>query len=87
MAVNVAAASMLSTLIYWLAWRRDLFRSPPSSPELRGYLLASMLPAGVFLASVPIAYLASADATQLSWLSLVVLSPLVGRRSGRDRRA
>ena len=42
-----------------------------------------MLPL-VFLGSIPIAYLASPTAAELSWISLFVLMPLVG---GLRRRA
>jgi uncharacterized membrane protein len=75
-ALDVAAASLMLTIIYWLAWKRDLFRSRPSRAELRANLIASVVPAVVFVVSVPIAYLASPTAAKLSWLSLVILNRL-----------
>lgn len=86
-AVNVAVASILSTAIYWLAWKHDLFRSRPSGTELRRYLLEGIVPAAVFLLSVPIAFLVSSLAAKLFWLSLLVLNPLMGRRRAREAEA
>jgi uncharacterized membrane protein len=87
MAVDVAAASALSTLVFSLAWKRDLLRGEPTKQELRGSLVGGLVPAAVFLVSIPIAYLASPLAAQLSWLSLLVLVPLASRRSRRTREA
>jgi uncharacterized membrane protein len=75
-AIDVAAASMALTIIYWLAWKRNLFRLRPSRPELRANLIASAIPAAVFIVSVPIAYAASPIAAKLSWLSLLILGRL-----------
>jgi uncharacterized membrane protein len=80
-ALDVAAASMMLTIIYWLAWKRDLFRSRPSPAELRANVIASVVPAVIFVVSIPIAYLASATAAKLSWLSLIIL-----KRLGSPRR-
>jgi TMEM175 potassium channel family protein len=79
-ALDVAAASMMLTIIYWLAWKRDLFRSRPRRPELRANLIASAVPAVVFIASIPIAYVASPTAAKLSWLSLLILNRIGGAR-------
>jgi len=87
MAVNVAAASALSTLVFWLAWKRALLRVEPTKEELRGNLGGGLVPAAVFLVSIPIAYLASPLAAQLSWLSLLVLKPLTSPPSRRKREA
>jgi hypothetical protein len=37
-----------------------------------------LVPPAIFLASIPVAYLASSAAARLSWLALVVLNPVVG---------
>jgi TMEM175 potassium channel family protein len=79
-ALDVAAASMMLTIIYWLAWKRDLLRSRPSRAELRANLVASVVPAVIFVVSIPIAYLASATAAKLSWLSLIILNRLSSPR-------
>ena len=87
MAVDVAAASALSTLVFWLAWKRDLLRAEPTKDDLRGNLLGGLVPAAVFVVSIPIVYLASPLAAQLSWLSLVVRQPLTRPPSRRKREA
>ena len=87
MAVNVAVASAMSTLVYWLAYKRDLLRAPPSRLELRGHLVGGLVPAVVFLVSVPIAILISPLAAQLSWASLLVLKPLTSPPSHRKGKA
>ena len=65
---------------YEFAWKRGLFRSRPSRPRLRAILTASAVPAVVFIVSIPIAYVASPTAAKLSWLSLLILNPIVGAR-------
>jgi uncharacterized membrane protein len=87
LAVDVAAASALCTLVFWLAWKRDLLRAEPTKEELRGNLVGGLVPAAVFLVSIPIAYLASPLVAELSWLSLVVLKPLTSPPSRRKHEA
>jgi uncharacterized membrane protein len=87
LAINVAAASALSALVYWLAYRHELLDPPPSVAVMRANLMASLGPAAVFLISIPIAYAISPDAAKLSWLALVVLQPLLGRRIDAARKA
>ena len=87
LAVNVAAASALFALVYWLAYRHELLDPRPGVPEMRANLMASLGPAAVFLVSIPIAYAISPDAAKLSWLALVVLQPLLGRRIKAARKA
>jgi hypothetical protein len=52
--------------------------APPSPRRIRLELVPQLVPPAVFLASIPVAYLISSSAARLSWLSLVVLGPLVG---------
>jgi uncharacterized membrane protein len=87
LAVNIAATSALHTLVYAMAARRGLFATRPSRGEFNATVLASLAPAAVFLASLPIAYLVTPIAAQLSWLSLIVIGPWVGRRAGAPRGA
>jgi hypothetical protein len=49
-------------------------------------VINGLVPAAVFLASVPIAYLASPDVARLSWLSLLAINPAVGALTARSRR-
>ena len=87
LAVDVAAASILLTLVFWLAWKRGLLHAEPTKEEIRSYLVGGLVPAAVFLVSIPIAYLASPLAAKLSWLSLVMLKPLTRSPSRRKREA
>jgi uncharacterized membrane protein len=87
MAVDVAAASVLTTLVFWLAWKRDLLRAQPTKEEIRGYLVGGLVPAAVFLVSIPIAYVASPVAAKLWWLSLVLLKPLTSLPRRRRHEA
>jgi len=41
-------------------------------------LVPQLTPAAIFLVSIPVAYLVSSPAARLSWLSLLVLNPMVG---------
>jgi len=50
-------------------------------------VIDGLVPAGVFLASIPLAYLASPDLARLFWLSLVVVNPAVGAMTARVRRS
>jgi uncharacterized membrane protein len=79
MAVDIVAASVLSTVVFWLAVRRGLFLEQPGRTDVVDYSVAGLLPAFVFAASIPIAYLVSPRAAALSWLSLLVLAPLAAR--------
>jgi uncharacterized membrane protein len=83
LAVNVAIASGLHTLVYVLAYRRGLFLVRPSARELHGALVIGLSPAAIFLASVPVAYLASPVIAQLCWLSIIPIR-VVARRWAAD---
>jgi uncharacterized membrane protein len=87
MAVNVAVASGLSTLVYWLAWKRDLLDRRPSPEALHEWLVASTAPAVIFLVSIPIAVFVSPEAAQLSWLLLIVSGWLTNPRTHPKRKA
>jgi TMEM175 potassium channel family protein len=79
MAVDVVAASVLITVVFWLAVRRGLFLQQPGRIEVIAHSVGGLLPALVFAVSIPIAYLVSPQAAALSWLSLIVLAPLASR--------
>ena len=83
LAVNIAVASGLHTLVYVLAYRRELFLVRPSPREVHGAIVIGLSPAAVFLASVPVAYLASPVTAQLCWLSIIPIR-VVARRWAAD---
>ena len=55
--------------------RRGLVDDGRGSAAIPQYMAV----AAVFLVSIPIAYWVSADAAKLSWLSLIVINPIVDR--------
>jgi TMEM175 potassium channel family protein len=75
---NVAAMSLTAAVMSLLAWRDGLMGARPSPRRMRLELVPQLIPAAVFLASIPVAYLVSSSAARLSWLALVVLNPVVG---------
>ena len=83
LAVNIAVASGLHTLVYMLAYRRELFLLRPSARELHGAIVIGLSPAVIFLASVPVAYLASPVIAQLCWLSIIPIR-VAARRWAAD---
>jgi uncharacterized membrane protein len=85
MALNVAACSILHSSVFALAVRRGLLARPRPPAEVRGYVVLAMVPAVVFLASIPIAVGVSAEAARASWLALLVLNPIVGKLVERSQ--
>jgi uncharacterized membrane protein len=86
MAVNVVAASVLHTLVYVVAVRRNLLRAVPSRGEVSYFVVNALGGAVVFAASVPVAYLASSTAARITWLGLVPISWLLSRYTAPWRR-
>jgi uncharacterized membrane protein len=86
MAVNVVLASTLHTLVYLVAVRRKLLSPRPSRGEISYTVVNGLASAAVFGASVPIAYLISPIAAQITWASLIPISQFVGRYTAHWRR-
>jgi uncharacterized membrane protein len=86
MAVNIAAVSALHTLVWAVAGRKGLLDHTPTSGEWHERVIGGLVPAAVFLASVPLAYLASPAIARLAWLSLLVINPAVGTLMARAGR-
>jgi uncharacterized membrane protein len=86
MAVNIAAVSVLHTLVWVAARRGALLDHTSTSGEWRERVVDGLAPAAVFLASVPIAYVASPGSARLSWLALLAVNPVVGVLMARARR-
>jgi uncharacterized membrane protein len=74
-AVNVAAIALVTVALILVGRARGLTDSPPPEPGLIAHSLAVAV---VFLVSIPIAYRFGPNPAQWSWLSLLVISPLVG---------
>jgi uncharacterized membrane protein len=75
---NVAVISSTEAVMSVLAWREGLMSAPPSRRQMRFNLVAQLVAPAVFLASIPVAYLVSSSAARLSWITLLVLNPMVG---------
>ena len=86
MAVNVVVASTLHTLVYLVAVRRKLLGSRPSRGEISYTVVNGLVSAAVFAVSVPIAYLISPVAAQITWISLIPISQLLNRYTARWRQ-
>jgi uncharacterized membrane protein len=86
MAVNVVAASVLHTLVYVVAVRRNLLSAAPSPGEVWWFVVNALAGAVVFAASVPVAYLISPTAAKITWIGLVPIGWLLSRYTARWRR-
>ena len=84
MAVNVVAASLLYTLVYVVAVRRNLLSTVPSPAEVSYFVVNALAAAVVFAASVPVAYLISPTAARITWFGLLPIGWLLAaiRRAG-----
>lgn len=79
-AANVAAITLVTVALILVGRTRGLADRTPPVP---GLIAHSLVVAAVFLISIPIAYRFGPDAAKWSWLSLVVVNPLVGLASVR----
>jgi uncharacterized membrane protein len=86
MAVNVVAASVLYTLVFVVAVRRNLLSTAPGPGEVWWFVVNALAGAVVFAASVPVAYLISPTAAKITWISLVPIGWLLSRYTERWRR-
>ena len=86
MAVNVVAASLLHSLVYVVAVRRNLLSTAPSPGEVSYFVVNALAGAVVFAASVPVAYLISPTAARITWIGLVPIAWLLSRYTARWRR-
>ena len=85
LAVNVAAVSVLYTVVWIVAAGRGLIDQPPDAGGRLETVIAGLAPAVVFLASIPIAYLVAPHIAQLFWVALLVVNPFVPRLTARLR--
>jgi uncharacterized membrane protein len=86
MAVNVAAVSVLYTVVWIVAAGRGLIDPPPDADGRLETMIGGLAPAVVFLASIPVAYLIAPGIAQLFWVALLVVNPVVPRLTARMRR-
>ena len=79
MAANIALASLLHSTVFGMGVRRGLLARSRPAVEVRGYLALSLLPAIVFIASIPVAYAASPAIARWCWVALLPLNLIVGK--------
>jgi uncharacterized membrane protein len=85
MAIDSATVSVLFTLVWLIAVRGKLLDAKPSAKEHFQRVASGLAPAVVFLASVPIAYVAAPDIARLFWCLLIVVNPVIGMLTTRIR--
>jgi uncharacterized membrane protein len=83
LSVNLAAVSIAFTLIYVIARDRGLLRVEHSQREFRWRTALFLAPGVVFLVSIPVAYAIDPGIARLTWLSLLVVNPFLGRGMSR----
>jgi uncharacterized membrane protein len=83
MAANVAAVTIIHNGIYAMARERGLLDPRPTAADLGWWLAAGLVPAVVFIASIPVAYAASPLTAKLTWLAVLPLGLTVDRMAAR----
>jgi uncharacterized membrane protein len=86
-AVNVTLVSSMEWVLYRIAVADDLFVVRPSRGAQFASTVGQLIPPFVFLVSIPIALLGAPVASRGLWISLVVISPVVGRWANRRMAA
>jgi uncharacterized membrane protein len=82
-AVNVTLVSSMEWVLYRIAVADDLFLVRPARSAQFASTVGQLTPPFVFLVSIPVALLGAPVAARWLWLSLVVISPVVGRWANR----
>lgn len=86
--INIAVASTLSVVVYLVASRRGLLREEDDTVPGKLEALAGLVPALIFLATIPVAYEASPEAARWCWLSLIAYGVVANRwLSAREANA
>lgn len=83
-AANMALMAVAGLALRARAWTADLFGRRPEAADMRASVIESLVAAGVFLASIPVAIL-SPMAAELFWLTQIVV-PVWRRRLTAARR-
>jgi uncharacterized membrane protein len=79
MALNVAAASVLHAWVFSIGVRRGLLAETHPRAELQAYVILGLIPATVFLVSIPIAVFVAPEIGRAFWLILIVVEPVAHR--------
>lgn len=82
-AVNISAAVLAQSAVFFVARRDRVLRDPlPRRADTVKFIDTLTTPL-VFLASIPVAYLVGTDWARYTWLLLIVIGPLSGRWAAR----
>jgi uncharacterized membrane protein len=81
LAVAASAVSTMEAVLFWSAFRGDLFARRLSASQARRALVASVTPVAVFLLSIPVAFAIHPLAAVGMWFVGPILSSLPGHRS------
>lgn len=82
-AIDISAAVVAQSSVALLAQRDGVVRHPLPRRALAVRLADTMTTPAVFLASIPVAYLADAAWARVVWLSLIIIGPVSGRIADR----
>jgi uncharacterized membrane protein len=82
-ALNVAAISLVETVMFVVAHKTGLVEKPLPPDVYRFAVLESLVPVAVFLASVPLAFVHHYLA-YVCWALLLVIEPIVSRLRPAD---
>jgi uncharacterized membrane protein len=78
-AINIAVASGLSVAVYLAAAQRGLLAEADDRATVRLNVLSGLVPAAIFLLSIPVAYLASPGIARWCWFALVAYGIAIHR--------
>jgi uncharacterized membrane protein len=85
-AANMALIVLAGLALRARAWTSDLFGRRPEPAEMRGSVIDSLAAAGVFVASIPVAFV-NPTAAELLWLVQILTVAVRQRLTGARRSA
>lgn len=86
-ALNIAIAILCQAVMFQIARFRGLESDPMSKRANRAHLAEALVPAGVFVLSIPVALIWGGNIGKLSWLSLAIIGPVAGRLLGKVKNS
>lgn len=86
-ACNVALVILSQGVTLEVGRRRGLLLRDPSPALIRAERTDTLVKVGVFLISIPIAYLVGPNWGMITWLLLIILGPVFGRQTVRAMAA
>lgn len=84
--INVSAAILAQIVMYQGAVRRGLLLEPQSERLTRAGLIDALLKPAVFIGSIPVTLAFGGEVGKMTWLLLLIISPLSGMWVNRIER-